>query len=289
MRTVQKILFPVDFSRSCVAMAAFVKRAAELFGASITLLHAIDPSSLGALETFELLARPPSEVAEEHRTIRTEKLNSFLTDDFPRSSQSRVALPGDPAETIVGVALRDNFDLIVMPTHAGHRFRRMLLGSTTAKVLNQAHCPVLTSTHSEVIAPKPLAHKRWLCALDLTPYSQNVLSVGRAIRRKAGGELALIHVVPSLDREPSADFQDRDSTRILRANEQLQQLAKNLEVAASIRVLAGPVKETLVRHAETEDADVLIVGRSCSETPLERLRDLTYTLVRDSPVPVLSV
>ena len=81
----------------------------------------------------------------------------------------------------------------------------------------------------------------------------DVLSVGRAISREAGGELALIHEVPRLDIEPSPDFQDRDSRRILRANEQLQQLAKNLEVAGSILVLGGPVKETLVRYSETKE------------------------------------
>ncbi|PYU43615.1 MAG: hypothetical protein DMG56_00190 [Acidobacteria bacterium] len=37
-----------------------------------------------------------------------------------------------------------------MPTHAG-LFRRTLLGSTAAKVLNEADCPVLTTQHAETI------------------------------------------------------------------------------------------------------------------------------------------
>lgn len=36
----RKILFPVDFSPPCLAMAAYVQRAAKLFGAEVTLLHA---------------------------------------------------------------------------------------------------------------------------------------------------------------------------------------------------------------------------------------------------------
>jgi hypothetical protein len=35
---IQNILFPVDFSPSCVAMAAYVKRAAAIFGARVTLV-----------------------------------------------------------------------------------------------------------------------------------------------------------------------------------------------------------------------------------------------------------
>ena len=37
MTTIQKILFPVDFSVSCVAMAACVKREAAMFSAKVTL------------------------------------------------------------------------------------------------------------------------------------------------------------------------------------------------------------------------------------------------------------
>jgi len=37
--TIQNILFPVDFSPSCAAMGAFVKKGAELFSARVTLLH----------------------------------------------------------------------------------------------------------------------------------------------------------------------------------------------------------------------------------------------------------
>jgi hypothetical protein len=42
--------------------------------------------------------------------------------------------------------------------------------------------------------------------------------------------------------------------------------------------------------AETEYADVLILGRtSATIGPFERLRNLTYSLVRDSPWSVLSI
>ena len=55
----------------------------------------------------------------------------------------------------------EDIDLIVMPTHAG-QFRRLVLGSTTAKVLDQVHCPVLTTKHAEIIFPGPLEHRMGL-------------------------------------------------------------------------------------------------------------------------------
>ena len=55
-------------------------------------------------------------------------------------------------ERVAELARIGGFDLIIMPTHAG-RFRRMLLGSTTAKVLNDADCPVMTTQHAEAVIP----------------------------------------------------------------------------------------------------------------------------------------
>jgi hypothetical protein len=52
MRTIQNILFPVDFSPSYAAMAAFVKRAASIFGAGVALVHIFD--LYGAAEPFPL-------------------------------------------------------------------------------------------------------------------------------------------------------------------------------------------------------------------------------------------
>jgi nucleotide-binding universal stress UspA family protein len=49
------------------------------------------------------------------------------------------------------------------------------------------------------------------------------------------------------------------------------------------------VKDALVEAAGRTDADVLFIGRSPQSGALGRLRDLTYTVVRDAPFPVLSV
>src|SRR5262245_4445685 len=142
---IKKILFPVDFSPSCIGMAGFVKRAADMFGSHVTLVNVCD---LASHNGFELYVRPMQEIAEEHLSIARDKLESFLTSDFPLNASSRVVCSGDAAVEIQKLARTGRFDLIVMPTHAG-RFRRMLLGSTTAKVLSDSGCPVLTTEHAE--------------------------------------------------------------------------------------------------------------------------------------------
>jgi nucleotide-binding universal stress UspA family protein len=144
MKLIGKVLFPVDFSPSCIAMAPYVKRAATMFGATVSLVHVFDAASYNG---FELYVRRSKEIAEEHEEIARNRLDSFLQDEFPTSQCSRILVAGDAGAQIAQVA-RKGFDLIIMPTHAGI-FRRMLLGSTTAKVLNDGDlCPVATSRHA---------------------------------------------------------------------------------------------------------------------------------------------
>src|SRR5271168_3872916 len=111
MPLIENILFPVNFSPSCVAMAAFVRRAAGVYGARVSLLHVADPASYNA---YELYSRPVSEISEEHRLIGRERLDSFLTAEFPTDKADRILALGDSATQIARIAREGRFDLIVM-------------------------------------------------------------------------------------------------------------------------------------------------------------------------------
>jgi nucleotide-binding universal stress UspA family protein len=193
MRTIQNILFPVDFSPSCSAMAPYVKRSAAIFGARVTLVHVFDIYSHDALQLY---VRALSEVAEEQQNIARDKLNAFLTSEFPVGECPRILLSGVAATQITQLARTNGFDLIIMPTHAG-LFRRMLLGSTTAKVLNDADCPVLTTQHAETISPRQLEHREWVCAIGLDSDSDRVLRYASQAAQSVHANLTLVRVIPA--------------------------------------------------------------------------------------------
>ncbi len=269
---IQKILFPVDFSPSSTAMAPYVKRVAGLFGAEVTLVHACD---LASHSGFELYVRSPQEIAETREAVAKDELQSFLLSEFPQSP--RVLRSGEAASHIAEVARAGGFDLIVMPTHAG-RFRRMLLGSTTAKVLDDAGCPVLTTEHAESIVPRPLEHRVWLCALSLVPDSERVLRIASQAAADVQAKLCLIHV---------ADRIDSDQRR--RSLQHLAELQKKVGCEADLSIAEGPIKGAMLEAARCYSADAIIIGRTLPSGALGRMRDLTYGIVRDSPFPVLSV
>jgi nucleotide-binding universal stress UspA family protein len=288
---IQKILFPVNFSPSCIAMAPYVRRAATIFNAVVSLVHVVDPAELDLFEQYELYVRPVADILDDHTIVRKERFDAFLTSEFPLADSPRVLLSGDPASQISELAKNENFDLIIMPTHAG-RFRQALLGSTTARVINDAPCPVLTSRHAETIAPRPFAHRHWICALDLTPYADTVLGTSKAFSEQARGELSLIHVVNvgRHSRLSSSDVEESlHQDEVRRASGILEELTHRQGLTASAHIAVGSPKDTLLQFVDQSEADVLIIGRSFTTGSPGRLTDLTYAIVRDSPFPVLSI
>lgn len=288
MKRLQNILFPVDFSPSCIAMARYVKRAAAIWGARITLVHVFDPNSHNG---FELYVRAQGEIAEEHREIARQMLDSFLESEFPAGDCPRVLLWGDVAREIAAYASARGFDLIIMPTYSGS-FRRMLLGSTTAKILNDVDCPVLTAMHAQDMAPRPMGHREWLCAIDLKAHSEGLLLYASGLAAAAGARLSLIHVIPDGDPGPAngGDPEDRlHSGKQREALRQIEDLQSRVGCQIPVRITAGPIKEALLQEVRRSDVDVLVVGRDPQPGASGRMRDLTYVLVRESPCPVASV
>ena len=288
MTTIQNILFPVDFSPSCIAMAAYVKRAAAIFGAKVTLVHVFD---LYSHDAFQLNVRSLSEVVEEQQNLAREKLDSFLKSEFPLAACPRILLLGDAATLIVQLARTDKFDLIIMPTHAG-LFRRMLLGSTTAKVLNDADCPVLTTQHAETISPRQLEHREWVCAIGLDSDSQRVLRYASQVAESVHANLTLVHVIPASgpNLPVELDLEERlQSSKREAASRRIEALQSSASSHALVSIAVGLIRDMLTETAGRLRADVLVIGRSPQSDVLGRLRDLSYTIAREAPCPVLSV
>jgi nucleotide-binding universal stress UspA family protein len=290
MVTVQNILFPVDFSPSCTAMAPLVKRVATITTSKVTLLYVLEPS-MSPTSGFELYTRPLSEVEKDRESAARAKLDSYLSSEFPVNHSARLVLAGDAAVQIAGLARERGFDLIAMPTHAGV-FRRTLLGSTTAKVLNDADCPVLTTQHAETIAPRRLEHREWVCAIGLGPESARVLRYATQVAETFHVNLTLIHAIPS--GEPGLpvqlDLEERvQSMEKQAAHDRIRELQKAVGSHAPVKIAVGPIKDALTEAARMLQADELVIGRSSEPGSHGRLRDLTYAVVRDAPCPVLSV
>src|SRR5947207_13049731 len=127
MPAFHRILFPVDFSEHCRAVAPFVHSMAHRYGAAVTLIHVIQPPPppYAGLDTFYPQAFDVAEVSEDlQRRIR-----SFADAELPRLDLTYVVEVGEPGAMVLECAGANHADLIAMPTHGYDIFRRILLGS----------------------------------------------------------------------------------------------------------------------------------------------------------------
>jgi nucleotide-binding universal stress UspA family protein len=157
MYTLRRILVPVDFSpcsRAALDYAAFL---GTHFGAAIDVLYVWQPPRSIWEPLYPIEATQPALAAFES-TDAGQQMKEFLAHlDGRAGIRVRGRLEtGDPYETILGVAVDDAYDLIVMGTHGRTGMSHLLLGSLAEAVVRRAPCPVLT-VHR---ATPPLTNER---------------------------------------------------------------------------------------------------------------------------------
>ena len=275
MRSLTHILAPVDFSERSAGAVRCARALAERFHSELTLVHVLTPLQyqLGAVEIDgAMLAELCSGRAEQ----ATLELDGFLAAELKNLSATRVLLEGDPAHQIVEFAHRERADLILMATHGLGMFRRYILGSSTAKVLHDADCPVWTGAHlDETAAAGDMHFRNVLCAVDLGPQSANALCWASWFSRAFDARLTLLHA--ALCRPDNE------------VREELCHLVQSAGSAADLLVEAGDPARVICSAAERLRADVLVIGRGSAAGVYGRLRTNAYAIIRQSPCPVVSV
>jgi len=274
----KKILFPVDFSERSVAAARMVETFVGHFQSELTLLNVVEPLTYNDLPV-------------DASGISQEQLERFLGDAFRHSDVKRVLAHGDPALKIIEYAENWKADLIMLPTHGYGRFRRFILGSVAAKVLHDARCPVWTGVHVEQIpALEDISFKRVLCAIDLGRQSCAALKYATQFAAEFDAAVTIVHAVPTARDVPSVAV-DPDWRQMLiqNADAQIENLQNSLGSNAEVRIEADEVPHAVQSCAQAVKADLLVIGRSTDVGMLGRLRTNAYSIIRQSPCPVISV
>ena len=284
--TIKHILFPFDFSDNGRRAIPFVRAVAERYEARVTVVSVVPP-------VWDVAPVGPGVLVDGDASAslseRQSRLDRILIEDFAGVAVDRMAEMGDPAQRIVDIAHTGAVDLIMMPTHGLGRFRSLLIGSVTAKVLHDVGCPVWTATHAEELHGRPLP-RAILCAVDGSASSAHVLQWAEAFSTRIGATLQVLHVVapitdwPSLERERSLQDQVREEARV-----KVESMQKAAGIAVPLRVAVGEIVATVTETARQDDADLLVIGRGVLTEVLGRLRTHEYNIIQRSPCPVLSV
>ena len=141
------ILVPIDFSPHSVEALRYAVMLAEVFSASLWVLHVILKDDLGRVAypielPGETLTSAPGEGSELVTQAQTALQQHLAAELNGLEAEGRVVV-GWPVEDILHMARHDKMDLIVMGTHGRRGLEYHALGSIAEQVGRMASCPVV--------------------------------------------------------------------------------------------------------------------------------------------------
>jgi nucleotide-binding universal stress UspA family protein len=287
---IEEIVFPIDFSDRSVEACPYVVALARRLGAKLTLLHVVESLPTGSSPLDRFHTEDEAEL-EKRKEEAHEALSSFQSQHLRDTCSRLCVLVGDPAKSIVIYGGQSRGRMIVVPTRGLGPFRKMLLGSVTAKVLHDAQCPVLTGPHLE----NALNTNQWsklrrvLCAVALDWETDEILKESADFANQLGAQLIVVHVIAPLEEGllPVIDAGAPISPDSVQSA--MQEALDRTRVTAQVEILVGEASRRVASAAKEYDADLIVIGKGGRREFPGRLGSHTYAIVRRAPCPVLCV
>lgn len=137
-----KILIPVDDSATAVRTVEAIIAQRKRFPRSLTVLHVINQEQLA----YRMIPDFQLDMIKEN----ARKAGKHLLEKFCGMLQEvgfvceKMLVTGDPRHTIIEIANKQDFQLVVIGRHeGGGEIRDVLFGSVANHVLHNVRCPVL--------------------------------------------------------------------------------------------------------------------------------------------------
>ncbi len=187
----QKILVPIDDSRSCFHAKKLASLIASKFESKVTVVHVTTHECMHP----ELKAQyrlPPDilhRIEEAYLKVGKKILRKaeelFREDGIEIDSQ--LITCEDPAESIIELVKDEGYDLVIIGNRAKHQSERYALGSVTEKIARHTKCTVF-------IVKKKILLEKILVAVDGSKHAERALEYSVQLAKNFRVDLALLHV-----------------------------------------------------------------------------------------------
>jgi nucleotide-binding universal stress UspA family protein len=288
---------PRDFSVASMAGVRFAVSFAEKLGAAVVLVHVIEPGSrLSGIDKV-VLARKGAAVVE-----LAERQVAKLAEKLSRTNLlvTFIVGSGKPFNAIATLARQGRADLVVIATRGHTGVKRILLGSTTERVVRHAPCPVLTVSAQGKPRWKNrvsrLQLRKVVVAIDFSETSAQALPYAASMAERFGAEVILLHVIqppaPTSPYSPS-DLEIAVYAMKRRATAQLSQLSEEVfdgNVVTRIVVRLGTPYDEITKAAKRLGTDmILLTTHGYTGLKHALLGSTAERVLRYAPCPVLVV
>lgn len=299
-----RILVPIDFSPESEKTLRYAKLLAARFGAKLHLVHVVPPAPELPLGRGML----PLAFTEKRIVAGALKRLKALAAEYslpPRPNRCAVRV-GAAADEINHVAREIGADLIAISTRGYTGLKHAFLGSTTARVVRSAPCPVLVVRNLEDQSVRqrarrgrtPLQFQKIQVPLDFSECSRLGLDYALGFAREFRASLVLFHSVVVHSYALSDEYTALETPNLLGlqqdyAEDEMKALRNELpksnpEITSKITV--GSLIEQLNEHVRASNVD-LIITATHGRSGLRRvfIGSTAEQIVRHAPCSVLVV
>ena len=143
MYIMQKILVPTDFSATAMKAVTYAAEIAQKTGATIFLLHVIEPITDSIRQPFPLQDRLQEEITN-NRLGELNTLQKTVAEIYPGVKIETELAKGTVTTCVHDFAEGQQVDLIIMGTTGASGIKEIFMGSVAAGTIGRAKIPVLT-------------------------------------------------------------------------------------------------------------------------------------------------
>jgi len=288
----KSILCPVDFSDFSAAAYQHALSLAEYYKARLIALHVVE---LWKYPFADYVAHETdyakfSAAMNEGGQV---KLERFVKEHAVGGLQPELVVhQGNAPRCILSFAQKEKMEGIVMGTHGRRGFDRLVLGSTTDRVIRKAACPVLvvsSASHTALGTGADGRHRlsRILYCTDFSNNSERAREYAISVAAEYNAELVLLHVV-----ENAPDVARAEAIISERIQELDKLVSETERVKLKVRstVKFGKPYEEIVRYATEVQASLIIMtARGGGAVDRAVFGSTTYRVIQLGPCPVLAI
>lgn len=136
---VDRVIVPVDFSAFSEGQIQAAVELATTFDVPLELVHAVEPIP------YAQMSYPIAVDVEDFKRHAQQRIDRLLEQLDGKLEASGRAIVGMADEVVIEFAEESESPLVVMSSHGHSGVTRLLLGSTTERLLRRASCPVLVT------------------------------------------------------------------------------------------------------------------------------------------------
>jgi nucleotide-binding universal stress UspA family protein len=138
----KKILVPTDFSANAMKAVLYAAEIAKKSGATVYLMHVIEPVTDRIHQPYALHERLENEIAN-NRLNELDTLQKSITISYPGVKTETEIAKGMVTNSIADFAGNTQIDLIVMGTKGATGLKEIFMGSIAAGTIGRTKIPVL--------------------------------------------------------------------------------------------------------------------------------------------------